>query len=129
MIKKIIFIILVLLNGCYSQKTKSTYFTFKIPKFSEEQNKIIKKIYPIIIQDLDEPGNYYIAKIKKINGGIRVIVPYLQILQNGIYYEKGIVKATADFPIHVYLFNNDLVTYTRIEADFNDLTEIENDSE
>lgn len=104
-------------------------YTFRIPEFSEEQSMLIKKVYPIIIQDLDKPGNYYIAKIEKTNKGIKVIVPNLQILQDGINYRTGFAKATLDISTYVYFFKEDLVSYTRTEADFNDLTEIENDPE
>lgn len=120
-------IIVMFLSGCsIYKKNNFVDYTFKIPKFSEEQNKMIKKIYPIIIQDLTEPGNYYIAKIERINKGIKVIVPNLQILQDGINHKTGLAKAVLDISTYVYFFNSDLLSYTRAEADYNDLTEIEN---
>jgi hypothetical protein len=131
MINLLYALLLVLLTGCNSKKSQENImdYTFRIPEFSEEQSMLIKKVYPIIIQDLDKPGNYYIAKIEKTNKGIKVIVPNLQILQDGINYRTGFAKATLDISTYVYFFKEDLVSYTRTEADFNDLTEIENDPE
>lgn len=120
--------LIILLTECYAQKNaKGKYYAYKIPKFTEDQNKLIKKIYPIIINDLDEPGNYYIAKIEKTNKGVKAIVPNLQILQDGINYETGLAKFTVDFSIYVYLFKDDLINYNRTEAVDSDLEEIEND--
>lgn len=130
MIKLLFPILLIFLFECTNHnKINFAEYTFEIPEFTEEQNNLIKKIYPIIIQDLPNPANYYIAKINCTKNGIRIIVPRLQLLQNGINHKTGLIKATVDFYGYIYLFKDDLKNYTRTEVVDSDLEELENNRE